>query len=126
MFSLIFDVPLPASAQIELKKLRFHVADKHTGKSKCHKMHIGKKNTFCPTLKIHGTHMQEVTEDKYLGDVLSADGKNTKNISERISKGLGIISQIFNLLENISFGSHVFEIAALLRNSMLINGILTN
>ena len=70
--------------------------------------------------------MQEVTEVTYLGDILSADGKNSKNISERISKGLGIISQIFNLLDNISFGSHLFEIAVLLRNSMLINGILTN
>lgn len=114
------------TTQIELKKLRFHVADKQTGKSKCYKMHVGKNNSFCPNLKVHGTHMQEVTEVTYLGDILSADGKNSKNISERISKGLGIISQIFNLLDNISFGSHLFEIAVLLRNSMLINGILTN
>ena len=113
------------TTQIELKKLRFHVADEH-GKSKCHKMHIGKANPFCPNLKIHGTNMQEVTADKYLGDILSSDSKNTKNINERISKGLGIISQICNLLENISFGPHYFEIGVLLRNSMLINGILTN
>ena len=113
------------TTQIELKKLRFHVLDSK-GKSKCHKMHIGKKNAFCPTLKVHGTPMLEVTEDTYLGDILSCDGKNSKNISERISKGLGIISQIFNLLDNISFGPYLFEIAVLLRNSMLINGTLTN
>ena len=89
-------------------------------------MHVGKRNSFFPTLKVHGTVIQEVTENTYLGDVLSADGKNTKNISERISKGLGIISQIFNLLDRISFGPHLIEIAVLLRNSMLVNGTLTN
>ena len=113
------------TTQIELKRLRFHVTDKK-GKSKCHKMHVGKRNSFCPTLKVHGSVIQEVTEDTYLGDVLSADGRNTKNISERISKGLGIISQIFNLLDRISFGPHLIEIAVLLRNSMLVNGTLTN
>ena len=113
------------TTQIELKRLRFHVADKN-GKSKCHKMHVGKRNDFCPTLKVHGSIIQEVTEDTYLGDILSCDGKNTKNISERISKGLGIISQIFNLLDRISFGPYLIETAVLLRNSMLVNGTLTN
>ena len=113
------------TTQIELKRLRFHVVDKN-GRSKCHKMHVGKRNDFCPTLMVHGSIMQEVTEDTYLGDILSCDGKNTKNISERISKGLGIISQIFNLLDRISFGPFLIETAVLLRNSMLVNGTLTN
>ena len=79
---------------------------------------------MCPSLKVHGTIMPEVTEDTYLGDILSSDGKNTKNVKNRISKGLGIINQIFSLLENICFGPHYFEIAILLRESMLINGTL--
>ena len=70
--------------------------------------------------------MPEVSEETYLGDILSKDGKNTKNIENRISKGIGIINNIFNLLENIVFGNHYFEIALLLRESMLINGIMTN
>ena len=41
------------NAQIELKKLRFHTPDAE-GKSKCHVMHIGKGNTTCPTLQVHG------------------------------------------------------------------------
>ena len=113
------------NAQIELKKLRFHVPDK-SGKTKCHKLHIGKPNKGCPPLKVHGTSMPEVSEETYLGDILSNDGKNTKNIDNRISKGIGIINNIFNLLENIVFGNHYFEIALLLRESMLVNGILTN
>ena len=113
------------TTQIELKKLRFHVADVK-GKSKCVKMHVGKKHDFCPTLKVHGTIMPEVTEETYLGDLLTSDGKNTKNIKCRVSKGIGIISQIMNLLEKISFGPHLFEIAMLLRDSMLINGTINN
>ena len=113
------------TTQIELKRLKFHVPDA-VGKSKCHKMHIGRRDTLCPTLKVHGTVMQEVSEETYLGDIVSCDGKNTKNIKDRISKGVGIITQILNLLEMISFGPFLFEIALLLRESMLINGTMTN
>ena len=113
------------NTQIELKKLRFHVPD-HNGKSKCHKMHVGDHEGSCPVLKVHGTVMENVTEDVYLGDVISNDGKNKKNIEKRISKGLGIITQITNLLECISFGQHYMEIALLLRESMFLNGILNN
>ena len=113
------------TTQIELKKLKLHTLDKH-GKSKCVKLHIGKKSEFCPTLKVHGTKMPEVSEESYLGDILSSDGKNTKNIKNRISKGMGIISQIYLILEDISFGPYMFQIAILLRESMFINGMLAN
>ena len=113
------------NTQIELKKLRFHVPDQE-GKSKCHKMHIGGNMNTCPELKVHGTVMQGVEEDMYLGDLISSDGKNKKNVEKRLSKGLGIITQILNLLEMISFGQHYVEIALLLRESMFLNGILFN
>ena len=63
------------NTQVELKKLRFHIPDK-AGKSKCHKMHIGDSEATCPTLKVHGTNMENVKEDTYLGDLISSDGKN--------------------------------------------------
>ena len=113
------------NTQIELKKLRFHVPDQE-GKSKCHKMHIGGNMNTCPELKVHGTVMQGVEEDMYLGDLISSDGKNKKNVEKRLSKGLGIITQNLNLLEMISFGQHYVEIALLLRESMFLNGILFN
>jgi hypothetical protein len=113
------------NTQIELKKLRFHVPDKD-GKSKCHKMHIGGNRNMCPVLKVHGTVMEGVEEDMYLGDLISSDGKNRKNVEKRISKGIGIITQILNLLDIVSFGQHYIEIALLLRESMFINGILFN
>ena len=113
------------NAQVEMKKLRFHTIGKN-GKSKCVKIHIGKHNHNCPTLRVHGTVMQEVNEEMYLGDILSSDGKNSKNIKNRISKGIGIISQIMNILENGSFGPFYFEIAMLLREAVLVNGVTTN
>ena len=113
------------NTQIELKKLRFHVPDKD-GKSKCHKMHIGNKQEWCSVLEVHGTVMTNVTEETYLGDIMSSDGKNSKNIAKRISKGLGIITQIIHLLEMVSLGEHFIEIALLFREALFLNGILTN
>ena len=74
------------NTQMELKKLRFHTPDEK-GKSKCNVMHVGKDMGICPSLQVHGTTMQKITHDKYLGDILSSDGKNDLNIESRISKG---------------------------------------
>ena len=70
--------------------------------------------------------MQEVSHDEYLGDVISSDVSNTLNIRNRVSKGLGIITQILNMLEKVTLGHHYFKIAMLLRESLFLNGILTN
>ena len=85
-----------------------------------------KKVCFMSELKVHGVPMQNVSEDKYLGDILSCDAKNTKNVHDRFSKGNGIISKIFSIIDTLCFGPYLFEIAVLLRNSMLINGVLNN
>ena len=113
------------NTQIEMKKLRFHVPDKN-GKSKCHKLHIGNNHETCPILKVHNTVIESVTEDTYLGDIISSDGKNSKNVADRISKGNGKITQIEKLLEEIALGEHFMEIAILFRETMFVNGILTN
>ena len=113
------------NTHIEMKKLKFHTPNT-TGKSKCHKLHVGKTNTLCPELRVHGCPMECVQSDTYLGDVIAADGTNTENIKKRISKGNGILAQIRDILETVSFGAHYFKIALLLRESLLINGILTN
>ena len=43
-----------------------------------------------------------------LEDVVSADGKNTKKIKKRIGKGIGIISEITNILEKTTLGENYF------------------
>ena len=113
------------NTQIELKKLRFHIPDRK-GKSKCHKIHVGRKHDMCSVLQVHGTVMESVEYDTYLGDILSSDGRNTRNVRNRIGKGIGITTQIMNILNSICLGEYYMESAVLLRESMFINGILTN
>ena len=113
------------TTQIEMKKLRFHLPNKQ-GKTKCNKIHIGNNHKNCLDLKVHGINMKNVESYTYLGDIISCDGKNSENIKSRVSRGLGIVTRIMNLLEEVSFGGHIMSIGILLRDSMLINGMLTN
>ena len=55
-----------------------------------------------------------------LEDVVSADGKNTKKIKKRIGKGIGIISEITNILEKTTLGENYFTTALLLRESLFL------
>ena len=113
------------NTKIEMKNLLFHKSNKEK-KSKCHYMHIGQKDLNCSIPKVHDENMEEVYEDVYLGDLISSDGKNAKNIKARVSKGLGIVSQILNIFKITTFGKHEIEIGLMLRQSMLLNGMLTN
>ena len=100
-------------AHISMKRLRFHTPDV-TGKSKCHHIHVGTKNKWCPELKVHGTLMKKVENDTYLGDIIEGSGSNEMNIKNRVSKGNGIVSQIFNILNNVPFGPNYFKVALFL------------
>ena len=113
------------NSQIEMKKMRLHTP-KDGGKSKCHVIHVSKRKTDCQELKVHGFKMEKVYSDTYLGDIVTADGKNTLNIEARVAKGLGLTSQILDILKVVNFGAHYFETAIALRNAVLINGMLTN
>ena len=58
--------------------------------------------------------------------MISHDGKNTKNVQARRAKGTGIVDKILTRLESTVYGPYLFEVAITLRNSLFINGILTN
>ena len=111
------------NTHIEMKKLKFHTPSL-TGKSKCHKLHIGKKRKLCPELRVHGQPMKLVLSEKYLGDFISETGSNTETIKHRVSVGNGVIAQIKSILGNMHLGEHYFKIAFLLRESLFLNGIL--
>ena len=113
------------NTHMEMKRLKFHTPDT-TGKSKCHKLHVGKINSIYSELRVHGSPMECVQSDTYLGDVISSDSSNTENIRTMISKGNGILVQIRNILETVSLGKHYFKIALFLRESLLIIGTLNN
>ena len=70
--------------------------------------------------------IEKVTEDKYLGSIISDSNNNKKKINSAKSKGTGAISTIMAILNDISLGIHYFEIAVLLRETLFINSILWN
>ena len=132
------------NTKTNLKKLQF-------GTEKCYRMHVGRvsNSDICPELKIEGWEvkqvnqinseemkmeddysgmcdMEPVEEEKYLGDIISNNGKNTKNIEARKNRGTGIVNQIMSILEDICFGKHHFVVAMVLRNALLISSLLTN
>ena len=81
---------------------------------------------MCPQMKVHGVEAETVDEAVYLGDIIRSDGRNNSNIRQRIKKGLGIVSNLMDILKSISFGNRYFEIAVALREAYLVNGILTS
>ena len=57
---------------------------------------------------------------KYLGDILSSDGKNDANIKARTYRGLGAITNIFQTLKDLCLGRYFYEAAMILRDSLLL------
>ena len=57
---------------------------------------------------------------------ISVAGKNTKNIAAKVAKATGILKQVKNILEDMCLGPYFFEVALILRNSIFLNGFLTN
>ena len=104
---------------IEHKKLKL-------SESKCSRIHIGNNHEDCPELKVHESSMKESDNEKYLGDVISKDGKNQATIDNRKAKAIGAIAEIMSIIEEIPFGKHKFEVAMKLRESMFLNRILCN
>ena len=109
------------NCKIEMFKLGFSIP-------KCKKIHAGLPHPYCPTLQVHGTEIDLSDMEKYLGDFICStiEGCNNKNTAFRKGKGIGITSHIMVILNSVSLGFYYFETASLLRESLLINGILFN
>ena len=125
------------------KKLAF-------GVNKCKKLHVGKtKVDFkCQDLYVDNwteiavedetdevkvkdifegmCMIEEKEEEKYLGDLISVDGRNLKNIKTRVNKGTGIVNNIMTILEGIPLGKQYFRIGMILRDSLLVSSMLFN
>ena len=120
------------------------------GTEKCKKMHIERPNEMtCPELHVDGwaeecvnsfetgsTELNDVfkgeeklltTEaEKYLGDIISQDGKNLKNIVSRKNKGTGLVNQIFATIVEMMPGKYLFEVSTILRNTILVSRLIFN
>jgi hypothetical protein len=107
-------------AKIETKQLEL-------GHPKCFNMHVGKKDkNLCPVLKVHGSEMLTSDREKYLGDILTTDGRIDQNIIDRYNKGMGKINEIMSILQEVSFGPHYFQMAILFRESILLSSMLSS
>ena len=112
-------------------------------------MHVGSKRTFCPELRVDSWEVKQSEDvqtgekvlidefagakrmdssehEKYLGDVISNDGSNTKNVQDRRAKGMGNVDQIMDILNGTVFGPFYFEVGLLLRKTLLVNSIMAN
>ena len=130
------------NAKSNTKKFQF-------GKEKCHRLHFGCKSMSCADLYIDTWKLEEKEqydteektlidvideehnienseEERYLGDLITSDGKNTRNISARRARGIGIVDKIINYLNDVFFGPYYFRAALLFRTSLLLNSILVN
>ena len=107
------------NSKFELKKMLLNG-------SKCHSLHSGKPCRLCPTLRAHDIPIEKVDNEKYVGDIISHNGKHTSNITSRRSKGIGIVNEIINILNSLCLGPHYFHVAMTLRQAMLISVLLFN
>ena len=131
--AMIDDILAVSECSVESVKVNALIQSKvahknlQLGTDKCFKMHVGKQNkNCCPDLKVENEVMLSSSKEKYLGDILTSDGKINSNIEERYNKGIGIVNQILGYLNEISVGEYFFEMAVLFRQSMLLNSILCN
>ena len=131
------------NAKTAIKRLQF-------GAKKCHVMHIGnnipthKKSDFyvdewlmteteereTNTTDIEENfngeeEIQEVENTKYLGQIISTNGSNMKNLENRANKGIGLVNKIQTTLTNTPGGKYHFELAVIMRNAILISSILS-
>ena len=70
--------------------------------------------------------MKNLEEKAYLGDIVSKDGKNVKNIKNRTNKAFGNINKIISTLKERPLGKHTFKAFKLMREGLLLGGLLTN
>ena len=88
--------------------------------------HVGGDTGNCCSLKVHDSMMKKTDHETYLGDVICSSGRNEKNIASKANKGVGAISQIFAMLNQVTLGQFYFETALVMRDSMLISKLVAS
>ena len=76
------------------------------GNIKLKEEHIGK------------VEMKTVSEKKYLGEIISEDGKNKENIKNKTNKAIGNVNKMISSLNERPYGKYTFLAAKLIRSGM--------
>ena len=61
-----------------------------------------------------------------MGDIISTDNTNKKNIKDKTNKGVGNVNKIISSLNERPYGRHTYKSAKLMREGMLLGSMLTN
>ena len=70
--------------------------------------------------------MKCVDEKKYLGQIISKDLKNEKNLKDKTNNAVGNVNKIISTLNERPFGKYTFQGAKLMREGILIGSLLNN
>ena len=117
----------PQSKQLNTVINTFMDLEKLTlSKTKCSKIHIGKQTNLCSNLKVGEADMKDSASEKYLGDIVHKSGNQKTNIEARIAKGKGIVKTILAMIQESPLGWSRVKAGLILREAMLINGIMFN
>ena len=94
--------------------------------TKCHRMHLRKQSIKCPELQMHESKMETNKQERYLGDIITCDGKQAKNINRRIAKAWSYFAEIKALINEFPIGKRTTQVGLMLREAMFLNVILYN
>ena len=61
-----------------------------------------------------------------MGQIISVDGKNSKNIEKMRNKGNGLKNKVIQMLETMPGGRYHFIIEKIFRNSYILSSILSS
>ena len=70
--------------------------------------------------------MKRVEEKTYLGSIVQNNGKNDKNIQDKINKAVGSVNKIISAINERPYGRHTFKAALLMRQGLMLSSMLTN
>ena len=80
----------------------------------------------CQELKVHKKTIMKKDHATYLGDVICSTGTNVRKVENKCNGGVEAVSQIVSMLGQISLGHFHFEVAMVLRDSILISKLVSS
>ena len=85
-----------------------------------------RKNTKIPCLPVDNKPIKTETSAKYLGDIINSRGSHSDLVEDRVKKGDACATNIFSIVQDITFGCHSMETTLLLYHSLFIATVLCN
>ena len=70
--------------------------------------------------------MKNVVEKTYLGHLIQNNGRNDKNIRDKVNKAVGSVEKFISAIIERPYGHHKYKAALLMRQGLMLGGMLTN